>query len=285
MKGLNLQKRNLRTLLAGIGLILLTNAIVLAGVEYNRSGTPDSSVTLTERELPLPYFYGARKENSGISLHIQFRNKGSNIFGLAYYQQEANWLTEEKLKALGFDVSKTIDEDGDWKNYKRAREREVILVLEYNGDAYQATLNAAQQMVAELQANAPYEKTEDQNKLKQAESNLEQEQNTATRLFLIDAGLDEETLRQQYPDNTKYILLKGLAGMYINRIRNSARTYTGYIKSLSVSNVNIPLGYHKALDAARAEGYRPGQNQPPRYEVKLNIGKRLEPWVVGVEGL
>ena len=40
-------------LIAAIALIVLTNVVVLAGVAYNRSGEPDATVTLTERELNL----------------------------------------------------------------------------------------------------------------------------------------------------------------------------------------------------------------------------------------
>jgi len=284
MKSLRLHKRNLRTLLAGIGLILLTNAIVLAGVAYNRSGTPESSITLTERELALPFFYGMRKENSGISLRIQYRSKGSSLFNYYSYFQEASWLSNEKLAELGFDVSQPIDDTDEWGDYKHQKQKEVILVLEYNGEAYQAALTAAQQKVAELQAKAPTAKF-DKNELQQAERNLAQEQSTNSRLFLIDAGLNPEALRQRYPDNSKYLLLKGLAGLLVDRKPDRTRNYNGYIKSLSITHINIPLDYHDVLKPAMDEGYRSEENQPPRYEVTLNIGQRLEPWVVGVRGL
>ena len=291
MKGLTLplQKRNLRTLLAGIGLILLTNAVVLAGVAYNRSGTPESSITLTERELGLPFYSRMRKENSGISVRITMRNKGSALSPYYSYRREANWLTKEKLAELGFDVSKPIDDTQDWRDFKRQKEREIILVLEYDGEAYQALLNAAQQQVAELTAklqdNSSSTSTVDKNKLKQAKNTLQREQNSASRLFVIDAGLDPEALRQQYPDNSKYLLLKGVAGIYINRDPDGTRKYDGYIKTLSITNINIPLEYHDALQPALDESYKQGKNLPPRYEITLNIGKRLEPWVVGVKEL
>src|SRR5207245_9835380 len=40
-------------LLSALALIVVTNAIVLAGVLSNRRGEPDAILTLTERELPL----------------------------------------------------------------------------------------------------------------------------------------------------------------------------------------------------------------------------------------
>lgn len=289
MKGLHLSKHNLRTLLAGIGLILLTNAVVLAGVAYNRSGQPESSVTLTERELALPFYYGAlynaSSENSGIDLQFRYRSKGSALIGFNYLRQEGNWLTLEKLAELGFDVSTPIDTHDEWSDFKRQKEKEVILVLEYNGSAYEAALKAAQQEVAELEAKAPLTTREEQNKLTQAKTNLEQEQTSASRLFLIDAGLSQEALRQQYPDTSKYLLLKGLAGVYIIANEDRSRTYSGYIRALSIPSVNIPHDFHHVLAPALAEGYPGSQTQAPRYEVVLNVGKRLEPWIVAVKGI
>ena len=49
------------TLVAGLGLIALTNAVALLGVAWNRSGEPDATLQLSQRELQPPYYgYGAR---------------------------------------------------------------------------------------------------------------------------------------------------------------------------------------------------------------------------------
>jgi hypothetical protein len=60
------------TLIAGLALILLTNAVALLGVYQNRSGEPESMLTLTQRELQQPYGWGMARENSGISLRINW---------------------------------------------------------------------------------------------------------------------------------------------------------------------------------------------------------------------
>ena len=53
------------TLVAGLGLIVLTNAIALFGVVYNRSGAPEATLRLTQRELRTPYrWYGGRENRS-----------------------------------------------------------------------------------------------------------------------------------------------------------------------------------------------------------------------------
>lgn len=287
MKGLAMRKRNLRAMLAGIGLIILTNAVVLAGVAYNRSGEPDSSVTLTERELNLPYLYSASRENSGIALRFNYRSQSSSPSGYRYYGSEAKWLTKEKLAELGFDVSQPVKTNTDGIYYRRQKAKEVTLVLEYNGKAYQATLAAAQKYLDELKAEAPADTSDwrDKNKLRQAEANLKHEQASASRLFVIDAGLDQESLRKQYPDNKKYLLLKGLIGVNITTNKDKDRMFYGYIRRLSIQTIHIPLEHHKILEKVMAEDFRLKQDEPPRYAVTLNIGKRLEPWVVGVKKL
>lgn len=289
MKALAMKQRNLRALLAGIGLIVVVNAVVLAGVAYNRSGEAESTVTLTERELNLPYRYGRSSENSGIALRFNYRSKGSSVSNYRYYGNDVKWLTKEKLAELGFDATQPLKTNANGNDYRRKTEKEVILVLEYNGEAYQAALTAAQKHLDEIKAEAPADTADwrDKNKLKQAETNLKHEQSSASRLFVINAGLDQQALRKQYPDNKKYLLLKGLVGVYISNIKNDAGTnvgtVSGYLKGLSIQTLHIPLEHHHVLEEAMAEESRLPRGEAPRYEVTLNIGKRLEPWVVEVK--
>ena len=54
-------------------LLLVVNGIVLGGVYYNRSGIPEATLTMTERELPLAYNY-RHKENSGVTLRLNWHH-------------------------------------------------------------------------------------------------------------------------------------------------------------------------------------------------------------------
>ena len=60
---------------------------------------------------------------------------------------------------------------------------------------------------------------------------------------------------------------------------------TGRIQRLYVQQVHVPLPYSKQL-AELTQGRRfNAYNEdpiPPRYRVRLNIGKRLEPWIAAV---
>ena len=293
MKSLSQLKdmRHMKAMLAGIGLIIVTNAIVLAGVSYNRSGVPEATITLTERELSLPYRYLGKDENSGIHLRLTHRSRDSGYFSRDYKQSEIlDWFNKEKLAALGFDVSQPVNGDMEERHYQRLSEKEVFLVLEYNGTAYQAVLEAAQKQVDDLlaeQSTAQNNGKKNKNhKLSRAENNLSREKTSASRLFVIDAGLDRDALRKKYANRTKYLLMKGLVKARItnNRAGDEPRL-TGYIKSLSNKTVHVPLQHHEVLEATVAEGTHRKQNDPPRFEATINIGQRLDPWLVAVKGL
>jgi len=284
----------MKAMIAGVSLIIVTNAIVLAGVSYNRSGEPESTITLTERELSLPYRYLGKDENSGIHLRLTHRSRDSGYFSRDYKQSEIlDWFNKEKLAALGFDVSQPVNGDMEERYYQRLSEKEVFLVLEYNGTAYQAVLEAAQKHVDDLLeeqnrnngTNNGKKSKKKNNKLNRAENNLSREKNSASRLFVIDAGLDRDVLREKYADRAKYILMKGLVKARIKDNRSGGTRLAGYIKSLSNKTVHVPLQHHEVLEAVVAEGVRRNQNEPPRFEATINIGQRLEPWLVGVKRL
>ena len=61
------------TAIAGVTIIACVNAIALGGAAYNRSGVPESSLRLSERELDLPYESRGRKEDSGLTLRLDWR--------------------------------------------------------------------------------------------------------------------------------------------------------------------------------------------------------------------
>ena len=255
--------------MAGIAIILLTNVIVFSGVAYNRSGVPESQISLTERELRLPFAYGMQSENTGISLRLLYRvkdsgKKGLRFYNYGYYSGDIDWLDEAKLASLGLDVTRVKTSDDNKYGVTGSRNRqetEVIFVLEYDGPAYQETL-----------ANAK-------------EEDMQHEKNAAPRLFIIDAGLSQKTLRDKYPDKSNYILLKGIVGARFERLSKDSPGWVGYVKSLSNPQIHVPLAGHKVLEPLMAGSAHNRREDPPRFSVTLNIGKRLEPWVESVDRL
>lgn len=279
---------NKRTLLFGIAIILLTNAIALGGVAYNRSGEPTSNPTVTERELAIPYAYGFEKENSGISLRLRWRVFDSKK-PKAYYSswEPAEWLDADKLASLGFDVSYPLDEAGSDERYRKLISREVLLVLENDGPQYQKSLQQRLDRHAEakrlLEANPAKEEFE--NRLKTASAELAAEKNDTTRLFVVDAGLDYESLRQQYSDKSQYIIVKGKVRLGYYNYKGKLPYLRGSIQGLSIKNINIPLEHVQILLPLTQHANRKRGEKHARYSVKLHYGRRYEPWVVAVKEL
>lgn len=280
---------NKRTLLLGLAIIVLSNAVALGGVAYNRSGVPTSRPTLTERELGLPYNYGFAVENSGISLQLHWRVlNDKNTTAYYSYWSPTKWLDANKLASLGFDVSYPLDKPGSDNHYQKAISREVFLVLENDGAVYQKVLQQKQAKLAEaqhlLQQNP--DKDEFTKRLKRATDELEAEQKENSRLFVIDAGLDYADLRQQYSDNRQYLIARGLVNLRYSGAYNKRPYLEGAIMQLSVSRVNVPLQHAGALAPLLADKtYRRGRKLPPRYAVSLHYGQRYEPWIINVRGL
>ena len=253
------------TLIAGVALILSVNAVVLAGVAYNRSGDPTSTLQLSERELRHGRL--SSKENSGVSLNLVWRVRHGND------APDADWLDQAKLAALGFDVASERAE----RKYKRWRSKEVLLVLELDGPAYRQALARAQQKADDeeklLLANPGNKEFE--RRAKRAREAAENEARQASRLFVVDAGLDVEALRAQYPDPTRSLIVRG-------QIRPQRVTHdrqdrlSGHISALSVAQINVPLEFQPALKRAAAI------DKAASFSATVAFGKRLEPWLVAL---
>jgi hypothetical protein len=261
------------TLIAGSAIVLLTNAVALGGVAYNRSGEAESQLQLTQRELNRSYSY-SRKDNSGITLTLNWRFEQAELndfnFGM-YSSRWGNpvWLDKAKMAELGFDVEKLGSAAEYGRRYKESQPKEVLLVLELNDRAYQHHLQRtgeyaeeSRKLLAASPANA-----EMQRKAKNAEENYKHELEKGSRLFAIDAGLDVLALRAAYPDRARYAIVHGLIRPTTAQIKNETRI-GGNITELHAGLVNVPLDKRQVF------------NDPASYEVTVAFGKRLEPWIV-----
>ncbi|MBI3597537.1 MAG: DUF4824 family protein, partial [Nitrospirae bacterium] len=244
------------TLAMGIALIISTNAVVLIGAQYNRSGEPDASVTLTERELALPYSYGFGRENSGLSLRLVWsvmtkdQKTYNGIYNFMRYRGSAGWLDKNKLATLGFDVTDDPDTLGGKRHYQKVLPREVLFVLEYDGEAYQQMLNQAKQHLQEEEAllSGNPGKKEFVDRVKDAQRELYREQQVYSRLFIIDAGTDHGDLREKYTDRSRYMIARGQVRIMLENRTGQKPYVTGYVEGVSIQDVNVPLAYRHILD-------------------------------------
>ncbi len=266
-----------RTLIAGVALIALTNAVVLAGVAWNRSGEPEAVLRLTERELKSPGEWGFHKENSGLALNLAWRLLPARKPNPPDYVDfgysgggEGSWLDKAKLAELGFDVSPAPRAGRDSPFGERQLPKEVLLVLEYDGPAWRAALERAEERAARTRAAAAAAIPANPQLAIQAENaarQLVEERENYSRVFVIDSGRDRAALRAKYPDRARYAIAHGKVAIHFTSVGPRSERPAGYISELSIPGVNVPLEYRKTVDRQK------------RYEVSLAFGKRLEPWL------
>ncbi len=260
-------------LTAGSAIVLLTNAVALGGVAYNRSGEAESQLQLTQRDLQHSTWRSG-KDNSGITLSLNWRIEQAefNEFNFGMYSSRWGmpvWLDKAKMAELGFDVEKLAGTAEYGRHYQASQPKEVLLVLELNDRAYQHHLQRAGEYVEEsrkLLAASPAN-AEMQRKARNAEENYKHELEKGSRLFAIDAGLDLQTLRAAYPDRARYAIVHGLIRPTTTQVKNETRI-GGNVTELHAGLINVPLGYRQVF------------SDPASYEVTVAFGKRLEPWIV-----
>jgi hypothetical protein len=271
------------TLIAGLALILLTNAVALLGVYRNRSGEPESMLTLTQRELQQPYGWGMTRENSGVSLHINWRVPSAEKYWPGSYSGGSPaWLDNEKMASLGFDVSADANMQDKTRMSKRQLGKEVLLVLELDGPAYQQALQRAREYAAEQDAKlaALPDNKAMQDNAKRAHEEARREEQENSRLFAIDAGLDLQALRAKYPDRNRYAIVH-------TQVRpmswSGQGKIAGYIDKISIAEINVPYKYHSAFETMVRPAVQYLQTSGRRkFEASVAFGQRLEPWLVGI---
>ena len=283
---------------AGLALILLTNAVALGGVAWNRAGEPDSRLVLSERELLLPWRAGqSESENSGLSLELQWRCRPARMatrHGDSYEDASSPaWLDARKMGELGFDLrapelTRPIDRATP-RHQQLARE--VWLVLELDGPAYRQALADAAQEAKETAAR----EAEAASRAKPGEparvEHVTFDPESGGRLFVVDAGLDREVLRARYADRAKYAIVRGRVSPRSGPARvvdfgggesDDARAIdSGRIDALSIAEVNVPLALRHVFDGVEPRAYRQAPGQ--RFTATLNFGRRAEPWLVDAQ--
>ncbi len=277
-----------KTLTAGAVLILLANVVALTGVYLNRNGEADSRLRLSQRELTMPGGWGMAKENSGLTLRLSWRVSDPSVgdyywAGFGYSGGTPEWLDVEHMAALGFDTAALSEDNAGRRRFDRQLPREVLLVLELAGPAWQQALERVQQNAARHEAArlANADSKEFAEKAKRAQEQLKREETSNSRLFVIDAGLDRATLRAKYPDRSRYLILKGMLRPRL--VTHDRKTQvTGYVSSLAVTQINVPHALRPMLEPALRKQRSTAGDPSAHFEVTIAVGQRLEPWIESV---
>ena len=287
-------------LISTIVLIVLTNVVVLAGVAYNRSGEPDATVQLTERELHFQKSWDITdKEDTGVYLTLKWNMPG--YYKYNWTHREDAWLNQQKLAELGFDTYLPLEDKKASRYYSRQLPRQAYVVLEFNGDAYQNWLKEASKRIEEIKQEVIEEKKEKKKKnLENDIRNIEKEMVNQSHLFAIGAGRDPQLLRKQYPDKSKYIITPAVFDISMNYIprkktppKSPKKPYlSGWVRAISIPQIHVTSDYRSFFISdikTHTKTYlprdKPLSDLEPRYQVTLNYGQRYEPWIADVQKL
>lgn len=281
-----------RYLIAGLTLIGLTNALVLAGVLWNRQPPLDSRLQLSERELSTINTYW-QQDNSGLALRLDYRWP-SRPADAAYSLP----IRAETMAALGFEVPQVLTEQSV-RRYRRQLSRDAVLVLELDGPAYAREVALARRAYEEalrLQKAVP-DSEKLSNALLSATQAFTQETQRASRLLVVDMGPDPEALRMRYPDRQRYALVHAVVEVQTQNVPVEPADASpgtrwvwqvgGTASAPGMQRLNLPQHWHATFASLPQQDVEPGMDyssQYKRFTAELAFGRRLEPWFVAFSG-
>lgn len=273
-----------RALLLGVALIVLTNAVVLAGVAYNRSGEPESVLQLTERELKIRAWNWPENENSSIDLYIHWRvAEGEPDLDDPYsraWDRALDWLKPEQMRELGFKVDGDLESKEGAERIRRQPSRRAWVVLEFDGPAYQEALERARIRLAHATSRTAANPGEGEfeERLRSARREMEHEENRATRLFAIDVGPDADVLRARYPDRKRHAIVQGRLRMTITGSEGRKRL-TVQLADIDADAVRVPHAYRSHIEPYVKTQQNYSDDHDPRFSATVKFGQRYEPWI------
>lgn len=237
-------------IITAAAIVVISTLWVTLSARLNRNEAPGGTVELTERELGLPPAMG---DSTALLLDLKWRAPSS----IARNTRSPDWLTTGKLTELGFDCRVPVTSPIARDHYDATPPILVFLVLEYEGQASKTAL---------------------------PDSHLN------TRLLVIDAGLDPQSLRAKFPDLARHIITRGVISIqYKDRSMEDRSPLPeprlgGWINSIVPGQIFVPPPFSQSLQALRRKGPLHGNKaaEEPRFVVTVSWGSRYEPWVKAV---
>ncbi len=253
------------------------------GVANNRRGEPEARLVLTERELRLGH---TEKENTGMWLRLDASDL--ERWGGA----GPGWFDQKKLEEIGFDCRVAPSDPSAERFYGKALPKRRYVALELEGDAWKSFMARREEELLNPPPGGAYVSQTPEQRRKV----LEDERAFRSRLFVVDVGRDPADLRRRHPDRSRFIVTEAVVRLQLDRTWDeSTKSWKnthlrGYVSEILTSEIHVPLGRRRVLDAikderARSEGSEAYLQGPPRYQVTLSYGRRLEPWIDDVRPL
>jgi Domain of unknown function (DUF4824) len=246
-----------RLLLPAIATLLaVVSLVALSG--WNRSDAPRLRLTLTERELSLPYISATEDEDLGLQLRL--------LYAWRFEPLDArNWLTEERLRALGFALDVPPGAPEAREAYERALPRLAWVAFEYGGEAWRAierqrALERERQIQMMPEASRHLARTEE------------------TRLVPVDADLDLDRLLMRYPHD--HLIVRASIELGLSSGPNPI--IYGRIRHLVPSQIAVPRRLRGRLGGLSESPAPADAIIPPRYEVDVALGRLGVPYISDV---
>lgn len=245
-----------RRLLIPLVALVMTIAGLMGCGAWNR-GDARQRLTLTERELGLPWQWTNRAadQDGMLRLPIEWQRRDQPL-------DERTWLTEDKLRQIGFNISIPAGAPEAVRHYERASPKIAWVVLEYDGAAWQDIDQRRRLRASDATVRAPIE---------------------ASRLVPIDAGPDRDVLLQRHA-NTRALVLPAIFQLaYLTSKEPGGPLVYGRVQSLVTREVTVPRRLRQALGDLRGRSPDPASTpSAPRFEVELAVGRLGFPWVTDV---
>jgi len=233
--------------------VLLTIASLVGLNGWNRSAGPRQIIELTERELRLPFGFddGLRGLRDGVplELHLQTEDRYEPL-------DARNWLSEDRLRALGFSLGVPVSSGEASRAYRRVPPRLGWVVFEYDGPAFRE-IERRRMLEREKQTIEP-----------------DRSQPEPTRLVPVDAGPDFDALRARYPSG--HLIARAIIRLnYLGPSDRGPLLY-GTIKQIVPSTISVPAHLRETLTslAPRPSTGPDGPHTlvPPRYTAEVASG-------------
>jgi hypothetical protein len=290
------------TLVAGCLLILAINLAILGLAGLNHRGEPTAELWLTSRELALP---AARQaEGTGLEMFLMLTDEAPGVArriarwkGYEIPSVEHAWLDRSKLRELGFQVKLDPNHPEAAHHYARAIPRPVYIAVEFDGETWARWLAQREEEIRRLERQIK-EGSEEPGYLADAQAVLALDRTMRSRLFPVDAGLDAELLRERYADRARHAVITGLIRPKVIQPDDGEPFLSGTVERAVVRRVHVSREF-----GPRIEPFLPAETweqiekrerreaasgwpspAPPLYRANVAVGRRHEPWLVGITG-
>ena len=284
-----------KLLLLAVITVLGVNAFILGKVWLNRSVVV-AELTLSERELDMPYHWGMAKEDSSLRLNLAWTtpwltSSEDDWYYLSRQQQRILRLQQPQFASFRF---------GSCADGYQRQQRSGWVLLEFNGQSYQGYLKQAEQHYAALrqrlaaEAAAELNTSMPQNTLQEAAKRRHEQQQRAeeqwraareeaTRLFVIDAAADRNLLQQtlaKHSGPTAGQLLLVPADIQLSytwcQDDKAEKQPEVLINRLAVQSLYVAKPYAQRLPIDT------DRQQKIRFQAQVYYGRFAEPWIANL---